>query len=254
MASETANPDNLDKLSSLEAQNKDLSSQLEDTRKELQMLRESMFNSSLQTAKKMKPSKTEVAKAPKAEKVKHSKESKGSASQNAGSQSSTEGNEVSAPPTGFAPSGGPSAFNSTTVAPNVASSALSSIPNVSSLPQFSSEASPIVNLELAGVNVKPNGVRINVILRNGMGQALEIPPSTKAVVRMIGMPDQLADVKFPVKSLDAGMAARGYISVSGHKLDPSADVFIPKLVSTANGTRDVHLTVPISALSSERPH
>ena len=254
MASETANPDNLDKLSSLEAQNKDLSSQLEDTRKELQMLRESMFNSSLQTAKKMKPSKTEVAKAPKAEKVKHSKESKGSASQNAESQSSTEGNEVSAPPTGFAPSGGPSAFNSTTVAPNVASSALSSIPNVSSLPQFSSEASPIVNLELAGVNVKPNGVRINVILRNGMGQALEIPPSTKAVVRMIGMPDQLADVKFPVKSLDAGMAARGYISVSGHKLDPSADVFIPKLVSTANGTRDVHLTVPISALSSERPH
>ncbi len=254
MASETANPDNLDKLSSLEAQNKDLSSQLEDTRKELQMLRESMFNSSLQTAKKMKSSKTEVAKAPKAEKVKHSKESKSSASSDAGSQSAPEGNEISSPPAGFVPNGGPSAFNSTTAAPNMASSALSSIPNVSSLPQFSSEASPIVNLELAGVNVKPNGVRINVILRNGTGQALEIPSSTKAVVRMIGMPDQLADVKFPVKSLDAGMAARGYISVSGHKLDPSADVFIPKLVSTANGARDVHLTVPISALSSERPH
>jgi len=254
MASETANPGNLDKLSSLEAQNKDLSSQLEDTRKELQMLRESMFNSSLQTAKKMKPSKTEVAKAPKAEKVKHSKEPKNSASPNAGSQSATEGNEISSPQAGFVPNGAPSAFNSPTAAPNMASSALSSIPNVSSLPQFSSEASPIVNLELAGVNVKPNGVRINVILRNGMGQALEIPPSTKAVVRMIGMPDQLADVKFPVKSLDAGMAARGYISVSGHKLDPSADVFIPKLVSTANGTRDVHLTVPISALSSEHPH
>lgn len=259
---ETSSPDT---MSYLAAQNKDLSSQLEDTKKELQMLRESMFNSSLATAKKMKTPKTETAKAPKAEKVKHAKEPK---SQQASSGSSASGNVPSSstlPPTGLAPTeapGGftPSGFNPTggfnpaNGAPNMASSALGSIPNVASIPQFSPDASPIVNLELAGVNVKPKGVRLNVVLKNGTGQPLEIPASTKAVVRMIGMPDQLAEVKFPVKSVTAGQEARGYISVSGHRLDPSADVFIPKLVSTANGTRDVHLTVPISALTGQQAH
>ena len=262
LGSETTSPDS---ISSLAAQNKDLSMQLEDTKKELQMLRESMFNSSLATAKKMKTPKTAVAKAPKAEKVKHSKENKSPDATSGNSASDNVPNSSGLPPTGLAPTGAPGGFtpngfnptggfNPANSAPNMASSALGSIPNAASIPQFSPDASPIVNLELAGVNVKPKGVRLNVVLKNGTGQPLEIPASTKAVVRMVGMPDQLAEVKFTVKSVTAGQEARGYISVSGHKLDPSADVFIPKLVSTANGTRDVHLTVPISALTGQQAH
>src|SRR5262249_35941608 len=89
-----------------------------------------------------------------------------------------------------------------------------------------------VNLELSGISVKPRGVRLNVVLKNGTGAALALPSNTKAIVRMVGAQDQVADVKFPIKSLTPGQEARGYITVSGHKLDPSADVFIPKLISS----------------------
>lgn len=240
------------RVASLEAQNKDLSSQLEDTRKELQMLRESMFNSSLKDAKKMK-----MAKEPKTEKVKTPRAPK-TKDHSASSDSST--NSVEAPQANAAPLTVPTAsgFNpgfapsSAANATSAATSALASLPTAS-IPGFADQATPIVNLELAGVNVKSKGVRLNVVLRNGTGHELTIPTSTKAVVRMVGVPDQLAEVKFPVRTVDAGQETRGYISVSGHRLDPSADVFIPKLVSTASGARDVHLTVPISALSAQPP-
>lgn len=249
--------EHVQRVASLEAQNKDLSSQLEDTRKELQMLRESMFNSSLKDAKKMnmaKEAKTEKVKTFRAPKTKDHSASSGSAI------NSVEAPQANAAPltvpstsgfnSGFAPSSAANTFSPN--ATSAATSALASLPTAS-LPGFAPEATPIVNLELAGVNVKSKGVRLNVVLRNGTGHELSIPASTKAVVRMVGVPDQLAEVKFPVKTVDAGQETRGYISVSGHRLDPSADVFIPKLVSTASGARDVHLTVPISALSAQPP-
>jgi tetratricopeptide (TPR) repeat protein len=288
------------RLDSLEAQNKDLISQLEDTRKELQMLRDSMFNQSLQTAQKIKPPKTPKApKAEKAEKVKPTKESKTVETQAPPTSGAPPALKSSAPQPDYtaetaarwahslarpnpgtlvssndgtqttphrwwsqgfsAPAAETTAQNATDLtapmqAPsNFAAAALSGM-QPAAIPQFAQEASPNINLELAGVNVRPKGVRLNVVLRNGTGQALEIPTTTKAVVRMVGVPDQLAEVKFPVKSITAGEEARGYISVSGHKLDPSADVFIPKLLSTASGTRDVHLSVPISALTGEKPN
>lgn len=249
--------DHVQRVASLEAQNKDLSSQLEDTRKELQMLRESMFNSSLKDAKKMnmaKEAKTEKVKTPRAPKTRdHSASSDSSA--NAVETPQAKAAPLTVPTTsgfnsGFAQSSAANAFSPN--ATSAATSALASLPTAS-IPGFASPASPIVNLELAGVNVKSKGVRLNVVLRNGTGHELSIPASTKAVVRMVGVPDQLAEVKFPVKTVDAGQETRGYISVSGHRLDPSADVFIPKLVSTASGARDVHLTVPISALSAQPP-
>jgi hypothetical protein len=109
-------------------------------------------------------------------------------------------------------------------------------------------AASIPTLELAGVHVQPTGVKLNVIMRNPTSKDVDLPTSTRAVVRMPGLPDQYAKIKFAVKKIAAGGEAKGYISVSGHKIDPSADVFIPNLMSIPGGPKDVHLTVPISSL------
>lgn len=268
-APETASaalPQHVERLSSLEAQNKELVSQLEDTRKQLQELKESLLNQSTQPGKPNSMKKLKAVKPARQKSV--PKETMGTESGGAlpRLQTLTPGGEKGEPPVSGQlrgplnpleagkmpalpapnqmeasfPVSNPIEPGALPVGPNV----MANVPNA--IPMF--VPSQIVNLELAGINVRPKGVRLNVVLKNGTGANLEVPSNTKAVVRMVGLPDQIADVRFPVKSLTPGQEAKGYISVSGHKLDPSADVFIPKLMSTANGRRDVHLTVPISSL------
>ncbi|MBX9668974.1 MAG: tetratricopeptide repeat protein [Candidatus Obscuribacterales bacterium] len=253
------------RLDSLEAQNRALMSQLENTRKELQELRESVLSRpSKGQSKKMKASKSRSNKSPS-----NRTDTTNSAALEPQASSET-------------PSIVPAAESQDTLglrglnngaaqsAPRIASltpqatalgseSAKAGYSSPSGLPAAAQAAfnsaevtpvSPIVNLELTGINVKPKGVRLNVVLRNGTSQELSLPSTTKAIVRMIGQPDQVAEVKFPVRAIMTGQEARGYISVQGHKLDPAADVFIPKLMSTDTGPKDIHLTVPISALSS----
>ncbi len=103
-------------------------------------------------------------------------------------------------------------------------------------------------LELAGVNVRPTGVRLNVVMRNLTNKEISVPDSARAIVRMNGLPDQFAKLKLSVKKLAPGAEAKGFISISGHKIDPSADVFVPNLFNTPAGPKDVHLSVPISSL------
>jgi len=241
----SAPPINTERMDSLEAQNKDLANQLESTKRELQELREALLNKGkgAKPIKKVKTTKTV------------SKPSEPSTMTQPVQESSAP--SFSMPPTsGFAPAGMtspgegllPPASGFTPVATSFAQNSV--VAGAQAIGNISGYApSSIVNLELAGVNVKSRGVRLNVVLRNGTNQEVNLPSTTKAVVRMVGAPDQLADVKFPVRSLTPGQEAKGYITVSGHKLDPSADVFIPKLMSSETGAKDVHLTVPISALS-----
>ncbi len=247
------------RLNHLEAQNKTLLSQLDETKKQLDELRESVVTKptkeSKATRKKLKASKSST---------------KGSnAATNSGSTSVEPMMENSSPPVSgqaypsTSPANNPvalasnypansassNAFAPQAFAPSAAMSALANTAP-STVP---AGLDSFINLELSGINVRPKGVRLNVVLRNGTNQDLELPSKTKAIVRMVGAPDQVADVSFPVKAITPGQEAKGYISVSGHKLDPSADVFIPKLMNTEAGQRDVHLTVPISALSN-MPH
>ncbi len=242
---------NNQRLDSLEAQNKTLLSQLEDTKKQLQELRESVLS------KPTKPSKSS------SKKLKTSKKQSSGSTDSGSTQPPTQVESSAPPVSGMAPAGNfaPSTF-AETANPNLIASNLSN-PMMTAAPAVAAMASQVpsavpaaldsasfINLELSGINVRPKGVRLNVVLRNGTGKELALPPKTKAVVRMVGAPDQIADVIFPVKALTPGQESKGYISVSGHKLDPSADVFIPKLMDTEAGQKDVHLTVPISALSN----
>lgn len=262
-------PEQSQRLTSLEEQNKTLQSQLEDTQKQLQELRESLLS---------KPSKASKSSARKLKAA--NKSAKGpTVGTGSGGTSQPPSENSKAPvsgtlppefaPANFAPLSTPPASNATAMAsafsdppasfsdplvnqnlnqPNIANPIIAMAPQAQV--QAPLDSSSFINLELSGINVKPRGVRLNVVLRNGTSQALNLPSKTKAVVRMVGAPDQTADVVFPVKALTPGQEAKGYISVSGHKLDPSADVFIPKLMNTETGQRDVHLTVPISALSN----
>lgn len=104
----------------------------------------------------------------------------------------------------------------------------------------------VVKMELEGVNASMTDIKLKVILRNEQDQALSIPQSAQAVVRMSGRPDRKAKVTFPAASIPPHSMIRGIIKVSGHDLNPSADVFIP--FETASGNNEVHLTVPISSL------
>lgn len=103
-----------------------------------------------------------------------------------------------------------------------------------------------VKLELEGVNASMTDIKLKVILRNQQNESLSIPSSAQAIVRMSGRPDRKAKVSFPSASIPAHGEVRGIIKVSGHDLNPSADVFIP--LTTASGSNEIHLTVPISSL------
>lgn len=114
--------------------------------------------------------------------------------------------------------------------------------------QVSGQASGQVKLELIGVEADKKVIKLTVLLRNEQNQALKLPSSTKAMVRLAGLPDRPVSIKFPKKSLASGDSMNGLMKIPGTRLSPTADVFIPKLVVSENGARDVHLTVPISTL------
>lgn len=113
---------------------------------------------------------------------------------------------------------------------------------------FGSDGS--VRLELTGVKVQQKNIKLNVTFRNNGKEEIVIPGSTKAILRIVGEPDQAVKVRFDKKTITGGAAVAGEINLPGTKLDPTADVFLPKIVSSANGPKDVHLTVPISALNT----
>jgi hypothetical protein len=107
-----------------------------------------------------------------------------------------------------------------------------------------------VRLELTSVKVQQKSIKLQVSFRNNGKDEIVIPGSTKAIVRIVGEPDQAVKVRFDKKTVAGGASIAGEINLPGTKLDPTADVFLPKIVSSASGPKDVHLTVPISALNT----
>jgi hypothetical protein len=105
-----------------------------------------------------------------------------------------------------------------------------------------------IKLELEGINPTPTSVKLKVVLKNDGSQALTIPTAPTALVRMFGQSDQKAQVIFTDKQVAAGGAIHGVIKVAGHNLNPAADLVLPGFLPAAFADRDVHLTVPISAL------
>ena len=105
-----------------------------------------------------------------------------------------------------------------------------------------------VRLELLGVSSTEKITTLNVLLKNDQDSQMKLPSSMRAVVRLIGTPDQVAKVKFDKKSLNANETVKGTITVHAPKLSPAADVLIPNLLGTSDGSKqDLHLTVPISS-------
>lgn len=103
-----------------------------------------------------------------------------------------------------------------------------------------------VKLELEGVVPTPMDVHLKVVLKNDQSVPLSVPNGIKAIVRMNGK-DRLAKVTFPGKSVPAGGEMHGLIKVSGHNLNPAADLWLPDMLPAQTGSKDLHLTVPISA-------
>ncbi|MDR3614626.1 MAG: hypothetical protein P4L53_13790 [Candidatus Obscuribacterales bacterium] len=105
-----------------------------------------------------------------------------------------------------------------------------------------------IKLELEGVSPTPTSVKLKVVLKNDGSQPLAVPNSPTALVRMFGQSDQKAQVIFTDKQVPTGGAIHGIIKVAGHNLNPAADLVLPGFLPAAFADRDVHLTVPISAL------
>jgi len=105
-----------------------------------------------------------------------------------------------------------------------------------------------VRFELEGVKPSAMDIKLNVVLHNDQGVPLYIPPTVKAIIRMNGQPQRTVKLTFPTNAVAANGEVHGSIKVPGHNLSPAADVFIPNLLPATVADRDVHLTVPISYL------
>ena len=105
-----------------------------------------------------------------------------------------------------------------------------------------------IKLELEGVNPTPTAIKLRVVLKNDGSQPFAVPGTPTAVIRMFGESDRTAQVSFTDKQVSAGGAIHGTIKVAGHNLNPAADLVLPGFLPDSFVDRDVHLTVPISAL------
>jgi tetratricopeptide (TPR) repeat protein len=105
-----------------------------------------------------------------------------------------------------------------------------------------------IKLELEGVSPTPTSVKLKVVLKNDGSQPLTIPATPTAIVRIFGQSDQKAQVIFTDKQVAVGGVIHGIIKIAGHNINPAADLVLPGFLPAAFADRDVHLTVPISAL------
>jgi tetratricopeptide (TPR) repeat protein len=105
-----------------------------------------------------------------------------------------------------------------------------------------------VKLELQGFTPTPTGIRLRVVIKNSRSKSLPLPDAAKAVIHMPGQPDKEAKISFTAKEVIAGGLVQGTVKVPGHDLNPAADLVLPNFLPTTFADRDVHLTVPISAL------
>jgi len=140
------------------------------------------------------------------------------------------------------------AINSATTGSTTTTSTQSSaaLPSRDDLNNDNSNASVV--LELQGYSPTPTGIKLKVVIKNSRTQSLPLPDSARAVIHMPGQADKEARVTFSAKEVFAGGVVQGVIKVPGHDLNPSADLVLPNFLPTAFADRDVHLTVPISAL------
>lgn len=140
------------------------------------------------------------------------------------------------------------AINSATAGSTTTTSTQSSaaLPSRDDLNNDNSNASVV--LELQGYSPTPTGIKLKVVIKNSRTQSLSLPDSARAVIHMPGQADKEARITFSAKEVSAGGIVQGVIKVPGHDLNPSADLVLPNFLPTAFADRDVHLTVPISAL------
>ncbi len=143
-------------------------------------------------------------------------------------------------------------------------SAIPSVPGMSSisgappmsrsdLPVADDNSNAAVVFELQGFEPTPTGVKLRVTLRNSRNQPLPVPDDIRAVVHMPGKADRNAKVSFTAKQVQANGEITGLVRISGHDLNPAADLVLADFLPDTFADRDVHLTVPISALMKFAP-
>lgn len=115
-------------------------------------------------------------------------------------------------------------------------------------PNSNDNSNASVVLELQGFTPTPSGIRLKVVVKNSRSKSLPLPDSAKAVIHMPGQPDKEAKISFTAKEVSPGGIVQGTVKVPGHDLNPAADLVLPNFLPTTFADRDVHLTVPISAL------
>ncbi|HEY9760838.1 MAG TPA: tetratricopeptide repeat protein [Oculatellaceae cyanobacterium] len=115
-------------------------------------------------------------------------------------------------------------------------------------PNSNDNSNASVVLELQGFTPTPTGIRLKVVIKNSRTKSLPLPDSAKAVIHMPGQPDKEAKISFTAKEVSPSGIVQGTVKVPGHDLNPAADLVLPNFLPTTFADRDVHLTVPISAL------
>jgi hypothetical protein len=130
--------------------------------------------------------------------------------------------------------------------PTDLTSSSSALPSRDDLNNDNSNASVV--LELQGYSPTATGIKLKVAIKNSRTKSLPLPDSARAVIHMPGQADKEARVTFSSKEVGPGGVVQGIIKVQGHDLNPAADLVLPNFLPTAFADRDVHLTVPISAL------
>jgi hypothetical protein len=105
-----------------------------------------------------------------------------------------------------------------------------------------------VTLEIDTVKPTLTGSRVKLILKNNSPRGVNISEQQKIAFQIEDKPEQLLDIQFDVHHVPAGGSAYGIVKLPARKLDPDADLYLPKFLENGKKKSDLHATAELTNL------
>lgn len=105
-----------------------------------------------------------------------------------------------------------------------------------------------ITLEIDTVKPTLTGSRVKLILKNNSQRGVNISEQQKIAFQIEDKPEQLLDIQFDVRHVPAGGSAYGIVKLPARKLDPDADLYLPKFLEDGKKKSDLHATAELTNL------
>jgi tetratricopeptide (TPR) repeat protein len=105
-----------------------------------------------------------------------------------------------------------------------------------------------VTLEIDNVKPTLTGSKVKLILKNNSPRGVNISEQQKIAFQIEDKPEQLLDIQFDIHHVPAGGSAYGIVKLPARKLDPDADLYLPKFLEDGKKKSDLHATAELTNL------